>query len=85
MGKLNALLTNWTSARASKLDNIGATGDTGGSTSAGTIMGKLNAIISKLSSGITASNWYAAYGTGTTIASASNVVKTSSAVNTAIS
>lgn len=39
-------LTSWaTSARGTKIDNIGATGDTGGSASAGTVMGKENKII----------------------------------------
>lgn len=73
MGKLNALLTSWTSTRAgyidtintnaarltstraTKIDNIGATGDTGGSTSAGTVMGKLNKIISDIASFV--GNW----------------------------
>lgn len=60
MAKLNKLLTDWTttragyitnlnsrltSTRASRLDNIGTTGDTGGSTTTGTIMAKLNALL----------------------------------------
>ena len=39
-----------TSARATKIDNIGATGDTGGSVSAGTVMGKLNALLTSWTS-----------------------------------
>ena len=39
-----------TSARATIIDNIGATGNTGGSATAGTVMAKLNAIITKLNS-----------------------------------
>lgn len=43
-------VTSWlTTARGTKIDNIGATGDTGGSTSAGTVMGKENAILSDTS------------------------------------
>ena len=39
-------LTGWaTSARGTKIDNIGATGDTSGTASAGTVMGKLNRLI----------------------------------------
>lgn len=43
----NTALSNstWTDARAVKLDNIGATGDTGGSAATGTVMAKLNAIL----------------------------------------
>lgn len=37
--------STWTDARAVKLDNIGATGDTGGSATTGTVMAKLNAIL----------------------------------------
>jgi len=68
MGKLNALLTNMTSTRAGYLDAavsgrvsqtsfdtaVGATGNTGGSTTAGTVMAKLNAI---LSTTISSSDW----------------------------
>lgn len=43
-------VTSWlTTARGTKIDNIGATGDTGGSTSAGTVMSKENAILSDTS------------------------------------
>ena len=70
MAKLNKLLTDWTTARAEKIDtihtnvsnlntrltstragyldklaNFGATGDTGGSASAGTMMAKLNKLL----------------------------------------
>lgn len=72
-----------TSTRATKIDNIGATGDTGGTASAGTIMGKLNAIITKLSGSLTTSGWYAKYGKTDTIATKTNWVKTSSATNAA--
>ena len=73
MAKSNKLLTDWTTARAGKIDtihtnasnlntrltstrggyldklaNFGATGDTGGSTTAGTMMAKLNAILQKV-------------------------------------
>lgn len=66
MAKLNKLLTDWTttragyitnlnsrltSTRASRLDNIGTTSDTGGSTTAGTIMAKLNALLGSGGSG----------------------------------
>lgn len=72
-GKLNAILTNWTStragyidtintnaarltsARATIIDNIGATGNTGGTTSAGTVMAKLNALITNTTANNTAS------------------------------
>ena len=61
-GKLNKIISDlashisaWTSARAGHIDTIkastdkiGATGDTGGSSSAGTVFGKLNKIISDL-------------------------------------
>ena len=46
-------VANWTAARAAKidnLDNLGATGDTGGSTSAGTVMAKLNALLTSWTS-----------------------------------
>lgn len=46
-------VANWTEARAAKidkLDNLGATGDTSGSTSAGTIMAKLNALLTSWTS-----------------------------------
>jgi hypothetical protein len=43
---INTNAARLTSARATKIDNIGATGDTGGSATAGTVMGKLNAILS---------------------------------------
>lgn len=66
MAKLNKLLTDWTttragyitnlnsrltSTRASRLDNIGTAGDTGGSATAGTIMAKLNALLGSGGSG----------------------------------
>lgn len=85
MGKINNLLSNWTSTRAGYLDNIktnvdnintntdksttedksgtlsqkmnyiissllGSTDDTGGSVSAGSVMGKLNAILKSVTS-----------------------------------
>ena len=43
-----------------------------GTTSGGTAMSKLNAILSKLSSGVTADNVYAGYGTDITLASLSS-------------
>lgn len=52
-GYIDAINTNaarLTSARTTKIDNIGATGDTGGSTSAGTVMGKLNALLTSWTS-----------------------------------
>jgi hypothetical protein len=49
MAKLNNLLTNWTNARAIKIDsindNIGKTTDTGGTNNAGTVMAKLNKLL----------------------------------------
>lgn len=58
--KVNSLLNTmanhvaaWTSARAAKLDNldnIGATSDTGGSTTAGTVLAKLNALLTSWTS-----------------------------------
>lgn len=42
---INTNAARLTSARATKLDNIGVTGDTGGSASAGTIMAKLNKLL----------------------------------------
>ncbi len=49
MAKLNNLLTNWTNARAVKIDsindNIGKTTDTGGTNNAGTVMAKLNKLL----------------------------------------
>ena len=66
MAKINKLLTDWTttragyitnlnsrltSTRASRLDNIGTAGDTGGSATAGTIMAKLNALLGSGGSG----------------------------------
>jgi len=51
-GKLNKLLTDWTTARAGYVDNIntqiGATNNTGGSTTAGTIFAKLNVAVDYL-------------------------------------
>jgi hypothetical protein len=47
---INTNAARLTSARATKIDNIGASGDTGGSTTAGTVMGKLNAVLSATSS-----------------------------------
>ena len=43
----NTALSNetWTNARAATLDNIGTTGNTGGSPTTGTVMAKLNAIL----------------------------------------
>lgn len=43
---INTNAARLTSARATKIDNIGATGDTGGSATAGTVMAKLNALFS---------------------------------------
>ena len=58
--KVNSLLNTvanhvaaWTSTRAAKLDNldnIGATSDTGGSTTAGTVLAKLNALLTSWTS-----------------------------------
>ena len=49
MAKLNNLLTNWTNARAIKIDsindNIGKTTDTGGTNNAGTVMAKVKQAI----------------------------------------
>jgi len=49
MAKLNKLLTDWTSAKAVKIDTInnaiGTTANTGGTTSAGTVMAKLNKLL----------------------------------------
>lgn len=49
MAKLNNLLTNWTSARAIKIDTIdnaiGKTNDSGGTNTAGTVMAKLNKLL----------------------------------------
>ena len=47
---INTNAARLTSARATIIDNIGATGNTGGTTSAGTVMAKLNAILSKVNS-----------------------------------
>lgn len=44
-----------TSARATIIDNIGATSNTGGTTSAGTVMAKLNALITNTTANNTAS------------------------------
>ena len=74
MAKLNGIFTSaarLTSARATKIDNIGATGDTGGSASAGTVMGKLNAIISSLAN----------IGGSSVNASDITAIKTATAVN----
>ena len=46
-------VANWTATRAAKidkLDNLGATGDTGGSATAGTLMAKLNALLTSWTS-----------------------------------
>lgn len=46
-------VANWTAARAEKidkLDNLGATGDTGGSTTSGTLMAKINALLTSWTS-----------------------------------
>ena len=49
MAKLNNLLTNWTNARAIKIDTIdnaiGKTNDSGGTNTAGTVMAKLNKLL----------------------------------------
>ena len=49
MAKLNKLLTDWTTARAGRIDTInnaiGATNNTGGTVSAGTVMAKLNQLL----------------------------------------
>lgn len=47
-------ISSGSEAAQSASDKIGATGDTGGSTSAGTVMGKLNKIISDLATHISA-------------------------------
>jgi hypothetical protein len=76
-GYIDTIKTNTdrlTSTRATIIDNIGATGNTGGTTSAGTVMAKLNAILSKINSGVTANGWYAKYGTTITLASGSTTV-----------
>ncbi|NDO46502.1 hypothetical protein [Clostridium sp. MD294] len=56
MAKLNKLLTDWTNARAVKIDTInsaiGTTGSTGGTATAGSVMAKLNALLSKVSGGV---------------------------------
>ena len=55
-GYIDTIKTNTdrlTSARATKIDNIGATGDTGGSATAGTIMGKLNGIFTNAANSVT--------------------------------
>lgn len=74
------------------IDLIGATGDTGGSATAGTVFAKLNAIISSYLAnstyGLSAlktlidsnKGWHAAYGTGITLAS--KTTATSTTVNT---
>jgi hypothetical protein len=57
-GYIDTIKTNTdrlTSARATKIDNIGATGDTGGTASAGTVMAKLNALVSNTTTNNTAS------------------------------
>lgn len=57
---INTINTNaarFTTARATKIDNIGATGDTGGSSTAGTLFGKLNKIISDIATFV--GNWTA--------------------------
>lgn len=56
-------------------DRIGTTDATGGTTTAGTIMAKLNAIISKVNTGVVANKWYASYGS-------SNVVKSTNVATT---
>lgn len=56
MAKLNKLLTDWTTARAGKIDTItsaiGQANNTGGTASAGTVMAKLNKLLSTISSGV---------------------------------
>lgn len=56
MAKLNKILTDWTNARAGKIDTInnaiGQTNNTGGTASAGTVMAKLNKLLSTVSSGV---------------------------------
>ena len=54
---INTNAARLTAARATKIDNIGATGDTGGSSTAGTLFGKLNKIISDIASFV--GNWTA--------------------------
>ncbi len=72
------------------IDLIGATGDTGGSASGGTVMAKLNAAINYLANstyGLNAiknqvvknQNWYAKYGTTTQVASFSDVTSSTGA------
>lgn len=46
--KLKYAISWLTGARGSKVDSIGETGDTGASTSAGTVMGKLNNVIGQM-------------------------------------
>ena len=54
---INTNAARLTAARATKIDNIGATGDTGGSSTAGTLFGKLNKIISDITTFV--GNWTA--------------------------
>jgi hypothetical protein len=54
---INTNAARLTAARATKIDNIGATGDTGGSSTAGTLFGKLNKIISDIATFV--GNWTA--------------------------
>ena len=77
------------------IDLIGATGNTGGSASEGTVMAKLNAAINYLANstyGLNAiktqvvknQNWYAKYGTSTTLASKTTETAGISSNNTGI-
>ena len=50
---INTNAARLTAARATKIDNIGATSDTGGSTTAGTTMGKLNKVITDVTTLLT--------------------------------
>jgi hypothetical protein len=57
-GYIDTIKTNTdrlTSARATIIDNIGATGNTGGSATAGTVMAKLNTLITNTTTNNTAS------------------------------
>ena len=52
VSNLNTRLTSTRAGYLDKLSNFGATGDTGGTATAGTAMAKLNALLSKVSGGV---------------------------------
>ena len=52
VSNLNTRLTSTRAGYLDKLANFGATGDTGGTATAGTAMAKLNALLSKVSGGV---------------------------------